>query len=1185
MTAPQAAPIDTATAEPDCPYVGLRPFEAAHARFFFGRERDQRLIIANLLAQPLTVLYGASGVGKSSVLNAGVVPQLHRQRPGTPVVVFSGWARAGFRRELAERCIDATWATGPAQPRPSPDLPFDEVLRACAEAVHDTVLVVFDQFEEYFYYHPKTAAPTSFEAEFARAVNRDDVDVGFLLALREDGLAKLDHFQERIPNLLGNRLRLRHLDEAGARMAITGPLEVWNADAGRAGDHMGVDDELVDLLIQQVRVGRVSVASQAGSGAADGTQDGDVRIEAPFLQLVLLRLWEKEREQGSTRLGAATLDELGGAEAIVGQHLDLAMRRLSDTERAVCANVFDRLVTPTGTKIACSRDALVGWAGPRLAGHVAGVLAALCKARILRPTELVEERDQEAYEVFHDVLAPAILDWRSRYITAREREEAVERERAQAEQERAAIKRRAQTRLLWASGVLTLIALAGWGFSFVQGRRARANAEAAQALLAVSRDEPMAALDLALEAADETGTLLLPPTRAAADALRQSLRILPNRAQTLAVEDLVSTVAFSDDGRLVASGGEDGRVTLWDLRDGELRRRETPALEHDAWVRKAAFLPPRPGATGDRLLTVADGTVRLFDLSRPDGAPRRFDHGSPIYGAFAVSADHRLMATAGRPGEGRPSAIKVWDLEAEGETPITQIDLHGAWVMGLAFSPDGCCLATAMVTAGGGRSYTDIWAVEGGKRIAPLPNPVASDAVIFTPDGEELITAGRDGLGRVFRPSSGGGLPALLAGAASHAADGAPAVAWETSVLSGHTDRIRALAVTADGSRIATAAGDGTVRIWDALSGQTLFTFRDHTRYVESVAFSPDGRFVVSGGRDDTVCLRDVGRHAGSVNAIAFAPGGNMVATAGADHTARLWSVTGDVPELLHTLHGHGREVYRLAFDPTGKILATAGYDRTVRLWDVATGEPLGEPLRDHGDELRDVAFDAAGRHLVSAGADGMIYIHDATALDAKPVALRHGPEHPLVQVQAVAISPVGDLLATAGNDGVIRLWSLGGEDRGRLEPKGFTRFTDLAFRPDGGEVAALGLRYVVIWPADALRQTDGRPPGLVIKLREEGLPKDGVCTSVAWSADGSRLGVGCNDGATYVFAMPGGRRTETITAHDGAVTGVAFGPDGTRLATSSSDATFLVAPLRFDDLYLRARRLRQRASAPTDDR
>ena len=196
------------------PYVGLEPLRAQDRPYLKGREDDQRVVIANLRTASLTILYGAAGVGKSTLLLAGVVPQLQQDFPRTPVVVFRDWINADYPRRLARTCIDVTWRLGTDHPRPAEDRPLDELLRACAEASRSTVLVLLDQFEEYLQYHPKSDAAESFEAQFARAVNREDVDVGFLISVRESSLPKLDRFRERIPQLLGNSLRLKHLDEA-----------------------------------------------------------------------------------------------------------------------------------------------------------------------------------------------------------------------------------------------------------------------------------------------------------------------------------------------------------------------------------------------------------------------------------------------------------------------------------------------------------------------------------------------------------------------------------------------------------------------------------------------------------------------------------------------------------------------------------------------------------------------------------------------------------------------------------------------------------------------------------------------------------------------------------------------------------------------------------------------------------
>ena len=419
-----------------CPYVGLQPYTEADRDYFFGRERDIRVISSNLYASPLTVLYGASGVGKSSVLLAGVVPHL-RAASRTAVVVFREWQEAEFLPALKRECVQAIGAARQEAIAVDIRLPLDEFLHAAGQAFGGTLLLIFDQFEEYFLYHPETEAGNAFDSEFARAVNRDEVDVSFLLALREDGLAKLDRFRARIPNLLSNTLRLQHMDVAAAEEAIRRPLDVYN-DRVSPTMPITIEDALVHTILAQVRTGQVMLGQSSGAGQARN-RDETARIEAPFLQLVMTRLWKEEMQHGASVLRLQTLERLGGAEKIVRTHLDGVMQQLDDVAQGVCARFFDRLVTPSGTKLACRIDDLTNWAGD-LAVQVPTVLKTLADGRILRSIAASTGKpDEVSYEIFHDVLAPGILDWRARYIEKQRRiaiEKEAEVEAAEREKER-----------------------------------------------------------------------------------------------------------------------------------------------------------------------------------------------------------------------------------------------------------------------------------------------------------------------------------------------------------------------------------------------------------------------------------------------------------------------------------------------------------------------------------------------------------------------------------------------------------------------------------------------------------------------------------------------------------------------------------------------------------------------------
>jgi hypothetical protein len=462
-----------------CPYVGLQPYTEKEHDFFFGRERDQRVIASNLYAASITVLYGASGVGKSSVLMAGVVPML-RTKARTAVVVFRDWQRPDFLEALKGACLDSvSLKTGKAVTT-AQDIPLDDLLLRLGETFGGTILILLDQFEEYFLYHPESEANNLFDSEFARAVNRDDIDANFLLALREDGLSRLDRFRARIPNLMGNLLRLRHLDAASAEDAIRKPLEAYNGRLEGAATAVTIEEELVSAIIEQVRSGYVSLAPSAGAGQAQELED-DSKIETPFLQLVLTRLWDQELGSESRSLRLNTLLKLGGAREIVRTHLDDVMKKLEPLEQKLCAGFFDRLVTPSGTKIACRLDDLGKWAG-ELSGQVLHVVTILSENRILRTISPPANQTgiPTSYEIFHDVLAPAVLEWRRRFVEQQTLEEIRRAEQSKREQERAERTREQELektrekskrmRVLVSAALCIMILLAGLTFYAFQQR-------------------------------------------------------------------------------------------------------------------------------------------------------------------------------------------------------------------------------------------------------------------------------------------------------------------------------------------------------------------------------------------------------------------------------------------------------------------------------------------------------------------------------------------------------------------------------------------------------------------------------------------------------------------------------------------------------------------------------------------
>jgi hypothetical protein len=456
------------------PYVGLIPFHEQDAEFFFGREQEREIITSNLMASRLTLLYGASGVGKSSVLHAGVTHHLRalarrdikrRGKPKFTVVIFSAWRDEPVKSLLGhvQNAVMKTLEGQYVEPV-SPNLPFVDSLREWSRRVQGQLLIILDQFEEYFLYHPNEDSEGTFAVEFPRAVLTPGLPANFLVSYREDAHAKLDFFKGRIPNLYDNYLRVGHLGYDAARAAIEKPIERFN-NLNKLDQHLSfhVQEELIAAVLSQVRAGEKYIGDSGKGIVGDGAaEDQNWEVETPYLQLVMTRLWDTETNNGSRVLRLETLNKLGGAKHIVQTHLDNSMAQLSAKERLMGANIFNYLVTPSGTKIAQTAHDLADYANlsKEKEKQLDQMMEKLTAGdqRILRSVPPpANQPNASRYEVFHDVLAQAILDWRRRYLV-----------------------RKARTRLLRVVGVMALIVLFMGGVAAyaVQQARAARRAEA-----------------------------------------------------------------------------------------------------------------------------------------------------------------------------------------------------------------------------------------------------------------------------------------------------------------------------------------------------------------------------------------------------------------------------------------------------------------------------------------------------------------------------------------------------------------------------------------------------------------------------------------------------------------------------------------------------------------------------------
>ncbi|MFJ2828991.1 AAA family ATPase [Streptomyces sp. NPDC087263] len=1107
-----------------CPYRGLASYRQEDARWFFGRERSTDALIAQLGAAEdtggLVMLVGASGAGKSSLLNAGLVPALRdgaRDDDSPARVVLQLVPGGDPLAELTDRIPELAQVVPPTQEPAAKDPGTRRFAHGVREAVTawarreaadgSRPVLIVDQFEEAFTLCSDEAQRRAFIQVLHAACSPADPDdpapVLVVLGIRADFYEQCLRYPELADALQHRHMVLGPLATAELREAVTGPARAVGLE---------LEPGLAELIVREL-----------SADGPRGTHDAGV---LPLLSHALLATWQRRK---AGRLTLAGYRAAGGIQGAVAATAERAWSGLDPAARTAARLLLLRLVrlgedTQATRRRGTRRQLAAESTDP---GKTEESLEALVRARLVT-------LDAETVEITHEALLhawPRLRDWidedknsnllrqrleedgrawegSSRDTSLLYRGSRLEQARAWAKSagdtfltrsavEFLAASVRLRKRTVWigrgAVAALVVLAMLAVGSAVVAWQQ-RNDAVFEQVVAEADRVQYT---DPSLSAQLDLVAHHLRPDDEGANNRLISIVNAPLATPLLGHTGAVYLTSFSPNGRILATASYDRTVRLWDVSEPTRPKQlGKPLTGHTSWVSSAVFSPD-----GSTLASASDdGTIRLWNVRDPGhpqplGAPLA-GHGGTIY-LLAFSPDGQTLASANE-----DHVVRLWDVrEPARAKELGELTGATAAVRSVAFSPDGRTLA-----AGGDDDAVRLWDVADPRRAKRIDK-----------------------------------------------------------VLTGHTDLVHSVAFSPDGRTLASGSADNTVRLWDVAdprhAAQLGSPLTGHTSPIWSVAFSPDGTMIAAASADSTASLWNVSDPAypsqvgeplagssGEMYALGFSPDGRTLATGSGDSKVRLWSIpTSDMIGRIG------------AFRPDGQVLATAARDGRVRLWNVAPPDrpaALGDALTPAETEVRSLAFSPDGRTLAALTA-GAVQLWDVTdpsrPVSYGPVELRTrfaGPD-------TLAFSPDGRTLATAYEDRTIQLWDA--TDPSHLLPlgkplpghKGYVN--SLVFSPDSSTLASGSAD-------DTIRLWNVADPRHATQLGAPLTGHLGPINALSYSPDGHTLASGSDDDTVRLWNVADPLRTtplgSPLTGHTEAVVSLTFSQDGHTLASGGNDNT-----------------------------
>ncbi len=1028
------------------PYLGLATFSPEDNGLFFGREKETESFLNRLQIQPLLVVVGASGAGKSSFIQAGVVAALGQNwqvittRPGISPLTTLSLKLSTLGIELVDLKLSLQKNVGF----------LAQILRDFTIKTKNKLLLVVDQFEEILTLCSNKEEQTLYVEAIVSAACSEEDSIRVILTLRDD-------FLVQAKELSGLKERLNQALEILTIPDSAQLLRILILPARKAGYEF--EDNKLPIEIMEELKGQPSAL--------------------PLLAFTAAKLWE-QRDKQFKLLRRRSYELMGGVGGALAKHAESMLQQMTQAEQILVREAFRHLVTSYGTRSILTRSELLQLLGNTKNGE--SIIEKLILSRLLVSTE--GEKGIDRIEIVHEALLstwPRLIKWqREDAEGARLRDQL--RETARQWQERNRPKG-----LLWRDDALAELQLwrSRYAGKLTDIEEAFSNASLAEAarsrlrrrfLLTAAFGVLIAALTVfywinkqteaqLLNSYEEQGRQELlngKPGRAAvyfSEAYKrgkntaglklmmaETVRLLENsKAYTLeGHQSGVNFAVFSPDASKIVSGDDSFVVKVWETSTGRLIKTIT---DHTDEVLGVAFSPDgKFFATTGR-----DKTIKFWDSSSYQLIKTLQGLNAAIR-KISFSHDGKKIVSSSE-----DNALTIWDVE---KGQILESFKYPFRVSYSVFSPDD---KTVLMANGDNQArILDLQSknitvtFEGHKDRVQVAN--------FSPDGKKVVTASTDGLAKIWDATTGKLLLNLV----------------------GHNNGVNSASFNSTGTLVVTGSGDSSIKIWNAEDGLLISSLEGHTSYVWSTFFNDKGDKIVSAGYDSKVKIWDISKlqllgsvletfpnkltsaefsHDGKqivtvregkklslwdvetkkqlfsfdVNTTTFISGfarfspddSKILTTAAGDpkfvlgnplgmtrsKVANIWDKTG---KLLLTLKGHEGDIWYAAYSADGKRIITGSADKTAKIWDAETGKLL-LTLEGHKNQVNCVEFSSDGKLAVTvSGFEKTIIIWDAY----KGTILQTIRPHDLEILQA-HFSPDGKRIISSSKDTSVKVWDL----------------------------------------------------------------------------------------------------------------------------------------------------------------